>query len=70
VTVLSEEKKFSSEELAKFDGKNGNPAYVAYKGIVYDVSDSSFWIGGDHLGAHQAGKIGRASCRERVFRAV
>ncbi len=54
--VLAEQKKFTLEELAKFDGSDGNPAYVAYQGKVYDVSDSSFWIGGDHLGSHQAGK--------------
>jgi predicted heme/steroid binding protein len=56
VTFLSEEKKFTREELAKFNGRNGNPAYLAYNGKVYDVSESSFWLGGDHLGAHQAGK--------------
>ncbi len=56
MTVLAEQKKFTLEELAKFDGSDGNPAYVAYQGKVYDVSDSSFWIGGDHLGSHQAGK--------------
>ncbi len=53
---LSEERKFTLEELAKFDGRNGNPAYIAYKGKVYEVTDSGFWIDGDHLGAHQAGK--------------
>jgi predicted heme/steroid binding protein len=56
VTFLSEEKKFTREELAKFDGRGGNPAYIGFKGKVYDVSDSSFWLSGDHLGAHQAGK--------------
>jgi predicted heme/steroid binding protein len=56
VTILSDEKKFTPEELAKFNGKNGNPAYVAFKGKVYDVSESSFWMDGDHLGAHEAGK--------------
>jgi predicted heme/steroid binding protein len=56
VSVLAEQKKFTIEELAKFDGRNGNPAYIALKGKVYDVTDSSFWLGGDHLGAHQAGK--------------
>jgi len=56
VTFLTEEKKFTLEELAKFDGKGSNPAYVAFKGKVYDVTESSFWLGGDHLGAHQAGK--------------
>ena len=53
---LGEEKKFTLEELSKFDGRNGNPAYMGYKGKVYDVSESSFWLSGDHLGAHQAGK--------------
>ncbi len=53
---MAEEKKFTLEELAKYDGKDGKPAYLAYKGKVYDVSDSPFWMGGDHLGAHQAGK--------------
>ena len=52
---MGEEKKFTVEELAKCDGKNGNPAYVAYNGKVYDVTESSFWTDGDHLGSHQAG---------------
>jgi predicted heme/steroid binding protein len=53
---LGEVKKFTLEELAKYDGKNGNPAYVAVNGKVYDVTDSAFWMDGDHLGSHQAGK--------------
>lgn len=54
--ILAEQKKLTLEELAKYNGNNGNPAYIAFKGKVYDLSDSSFWLGGDHLGAHQAGK--------------
>jgi predicted heme/steroid binding protein len=53
---LTEEKKITLQELAKFNGKDGNPAYVAYKGKVYDVSESPFWLSGDHLGSHQAGR--------------
>ncbi len=53
---MAEQKKFTVEELSKYNGKNGNPAYIAYKGKVYDVTNSSFWLDGDHLGAHQAGK--------------
>lgn len=43
------------EELAGYDGKDGQPAYVAYKGVVYDVTESSMWGEGDHEGMHQAG---------------
>ena len=32
------QKKFTTQELAKYDGKNGNPSYVAIDGIVYDLS--------------------------------
>lgn len=53
---MEELKKFTLEELAKFDGKEGRPAYVAYKGKVYDVSESWLWEDGDHQGLHEAGK--------------
>jgi predicted heme/steroid binding protein len=56
VILLTEETKFTLEELAEYNGTGGKPAYVAYKGKVYDVSASSFWLDGDHFGAHQAGK--------------
>ena len=49
-------RKFTLEELRQFDGKEGRPAYVAYKGNVYDVTDDFLWTGGDHMGEHQAGK--------------
>lgn len=48
-------KEFTREELATFNGKDGNPAYVAYKGVVYDVTDSAMWGDGDHEGQHFAG---------------
>ena len=49
-------KEFTAEELAKFNGTGGNPAYVAYKGVVYDVTESAMWGDGDHEGepSHQA----------------
>lgn len=49
-------KEFTLEELKKYDGQDGRPAYVAYDGVVYDVSDSAMWDGGDHMGAHSAGE--------------
>ena len=50
-----ENKKFSINELRSFDGKGGRPAYVGYKGKVYDVSGSDQWGDGDHMG-HEAGR--------------
>jgi len=48
-------KEFTEEELARYNGKNGAPAYIAYKGKVYDVSDSFLWRNGSHQVLHNAG---------------
>lgn len=48
-------KDYTLDELDEFDGTDGKPAYVAYDGIVYDVSESAMWTDGDHEGAHHAG---------------
>ena len=42
-------------ELKSYDGKNGARAYIAYKSIVYDVTQSSLWQAGEHQGIHSAG---------------
>jgi len=52
---LEKTQKFTIQELSSFNGKDGKPTYVAYKGKVYDVTDSNLWIDGDHLG-HTAGE--------------
>jgi len=48
-------KEFSKEELARYNGEKGVPAYVAYKGKVYDVSASFLWREGKHQVLHRAG---------------
>jgi len=49
-------REFTLEDLKQFDGQDGHPAYVAYEGTVYDVSESSMWDDGDHMGTHSAGE--------------
>ncbi len=44
------EKEFTLEELKKYDGQNGNPAYVAIDGTVYDMTNVGPWAGGKHHG--------------------
>ena len=48
-------KEFSKEELARYNGKDGRPAYAAYKGKVYDLSGSFLWNDGSHQVLHNAG---------------
>lgn len=55
VQVLSGN-KITKQQLEENDGKNGNPAFIAYKGKVYEVTDSAMWMDGEHMGMHQAGK--------------
>ena len=43
------------EVLAGFDGREGRSAYIAYKGLVYDVTAGRFWKQGLHAGRHPAG---------------
>jgi predicted heme/steroid binding protein/uncharacterized membrane protein len=49
-------KEITSEELVGFNGKDGNPVYVAYNGKVYDVSSSRLWSKGVHMNRHLPGK--------------
>jgi predicted heme/steroid binding protein len=42
------QKTFTTQELLKYNGKDGNSAYVAVDGIVYDLS--SVFINGTHFG--------------------
>jgi len=54
-STLAEERIFTERELQQFDGTRGKPAYIAYEGVVYDVSASSLWRGGLHKDLHYAG---------------
>jgi predicted heme/steroid binding protein/uncharacterized membrane protein len=50
-----EKRNFTVSELQKFDGKEGRPAYAAFRGKIYDVSNSPLWGKGSHAGRHAAG---------------
>jgi predicted heme/steroid binding protein len=52
---MGETKNFTMAELSSYNGKGGKPAYISFKGKVYDVTPSSQWLDGDHLG-HEAGQ--------------
>jgi predicted heme/steroid binding protein len=52
---LMEQRLFTTEELASFDGKDGRPAYIAHNGKVYDVTGSAMWEEGEHEDEHSAG---------------
>lgn len=41
---------FTEVELSKYNGKDGNPAYVAVNGIVYEVTNVAAWGGATHFG--------------------
>ncbi|HPS29427.1 MAG TPA: cytochrome b5 domain-containing protein [bacterium] len=49
------DKSFTITELAKYDGKEGRRAYIAYNGIVYDLTDVKAWKNGEHKQGKKAG---------------
>jgi predicted heme/steroid binding protein len=44
------ERAFTEAELSRYNGRNGNPAYVAVNGLVYDVTNNAAWGGATHFG--------------------
>ena len=48
-------KEFDQESLSAFNGKDGQPVYIAHKGRVVDVSASKLWKAGLHMKRHHAG---------------
>src|SRR5699024_4529838 len=41
-------KELTLKELSKYDGKNGNPAYIAVNGIIYDVTNEAVFKKSPH----------------------
>lgn len=53
--VMDDTSACTIDGLCQFDGKDGRPAYVAYKGIIYDMTGSRLWKNGSHMMKHAAG---------------
>lgn len=51
---LIDTRRVTAGELARHDGKDGCPAWIAVNGVVYDMSTLNGWKGGRHHGV-QAG---------------
>lgn len=49
-TINPDSTIFTREDLAKFNGKDGKPAYVSVNGIVYDVTNNAAWSLATHFG--------------------
>jgi predicted heme/steroid binding protein len=67
----SGERVFSPRELQRFDGEDGL-MYIAYHGIVYDVSECPKWRTGMHENMHfsgldLSGELVEAPHKEEVF---
>ena len=49
------ERIFTEGELKNYNGERGRPVYIAFEGVVYDVSDCPKWRTGLHEQLHFAG---------------
>jgi predicted heme/steroid binding protein len=53
--ALLGKQELTMEELHVCDGKEGRPALIAFKGKIYDVTQSRLWKDGAHARKHLAG---------------
>jgi predicted heme/steroid binding protein len=49
------ERIFTEKELQRYNGERGQPVYIAFEGVVYDVSECPKWRTGFHEQLHFAG---------------
>jgi len=49
------DRTFTERELQQYDGRRGRPVYIAYGGVVYDVTHAPRWRTGMHEDLHYAG---------------
>ena len=51
----TKEREFTEQQLRYYIGERGYPMYIAYAGVVYDVTDCPKWRTGLHEQLHFAG---------------
>ena len=54
----------AKKDLRLFDGRYNRPAYVGYKGKIYNVTPSRYWSNGEHFFRHYAGQDLTASLED------
>jgi predicted heme/steroid binding protein len=52
---MDQERVFTARDLLRYDGDDGQ-IYIAYQGVVYDVSDCPRWRTGMHERLHFPGQ--------------
>ncbi|MBP7692875.1 MAG: cytochrome B5 [Anaerolineales bacterium] len=53
---MTDEPRFTALELQRYNGERGRPAYIAFAGVVYDVSACPKWRAGLHEQLHFPGQ--------------
>jgi len=56
LTAALESGACTLDGLSQYDGRDNRPAYVAFKGTIYDVTKSRLWKNGSHVTKHSAGR--------------
>jgi predicted heme/steroid binding protein len=73
--MVSADRIVSKSELRRSTGERGTRMYVAYKGLVYDVTDCPHWKSGLHERLHFPGQdltdeLRQAPHLEEVFKRI
>lgn len=50
------DREFTEQQLRRYTGERGYPMYIAYAGIVYDVTHCPKWRRGMHENQHWPGQ--------------
>ncbi len=53
---MDQTRYFTEQELRAFTGERGRPIYVAFAGVVYDLTDCPKWRRGLHENLHWPGQ--------------